>query len=37
MIIMLGEETGLILCQSDIITLTEKDEGSLMEATLQRL
>lgn len=37
MIIMLGEETGLILCQSDIITLTEKDEGSLMGATLHGL
>lgn len=37
MIITLGEETGLILCQSDIITLTEKDEGSLMGATLHGL
>lgn len=37
MIIMLGEETGLILCQSDIITFTEKDEGALMGATLHGL
>lgn len=37
MIITLGEETGLILCQSDIITLTEKDEGSQMGATLHGL
>lgn len=35
--IMLGDETGVILYQSDIITLTEKDEGSLIGVTLHGL